>query len=597
MATLSFKGKSFVQNHHMAVKYHQLIPVKEKSLTKRVSLKDNLIIHGDNLKALKALLPTYAGKVKCVYIDPPYNTGNENWVYNDNVNSPMMQEWLGKVVDREDLTRHDKWLCMMMPRLRLLRDFLRDDGVILVSIDDNEAYRLRALMDEIFFEENFIAQLVWEKGRKNDAKLFSVGHEYMLAYAKSLARLRELKTLWRESKPGAHELWEQYSALKSKHGDEYSLIEEDLQKWFKALPKKHPSKALSRYRHVDEWGPWRDRDISWPGGGGPRYDVPHPVTKRPCKVPEAGWRFASPKAMQRQIDLGLVVFRDDHKEPPFRKAHLHPVPEELDEDAGFDATEDGDDLAVGLQVMPSVIYKQSQVTIKQFREIMGKSSFQNPKDPEVLSRVISYVTNGDGDAVVLDSFSGSGSTGHAVLALNGSDGGSRRFLLVECEDYAHSLTAERLRRVIEGVPDAKDVALKKGLGGSFSFFELGEPIEVQSILQGDRLPSYMDLARYVFYTATGEEFIPEQVDEGAHFIGESKDYEVYLFYKPDMTYLKSTALTLEVAKQLGKRSDKKKLVFAPTKYLDLNDAELLEKHGLKGIEYCQLPFEIYRLKE
>ena len=142
MAQLQFKGKPFVQNHHLLVKYHELVPVKSKSLTKKVSLHDNLIIHGDNLKALKALLPLYAGKIKCIYIDPPYNTGNEKWIYNDNVNSPMMQEWLGKVVDREDLTRHDKWLCMMMPRLKLLKELLSDDGVIFVSIDDNEIHHL-----------------------------------------------------------------------------------------------------------------------------------------------------------------------------------------------------------------------------------------------------------------------------------------------------------------------------------------------------------------------------------------------------------------------------------------------------------------------
>ena len=160
MAVLNFKGKSFVQNHHLLVKYHQLVPRKGKSLTDKVSLHDNLIIHGDNLKALKALLPMYAGKVKCIYIDPPYNTGNENWVYNDNVNSPMMQDWLGKVVDREDLTRHDKWLCMMTPRLKLLRELLTDDGAIFISIDDNEVHRLRTLLDEVFSEENFVEQFV-----------------------------------------------------------------------------------------------------------------------------------------------------------------------------------------------------------------------------------------------------------------------------------------------------------------------------------------------------------------------------------------------------------------------------------------------------
>ncbi len=191
MATLHFKGKTFVQNHHLTVKYHQLIPKKDKSLTDKVSLNDNLIIHGDNLKALKALLPTYAGKVKCIYIDPPYNTGNERWVYNDNVNSPMMQEWLGKVVDREDLTRHDKWLCMMMPRLKLLRELLRDDGIIFVSIDDNEVHHLRMLMDEVFQEENFRNLIVVRRGVKSVQGQFesidklAEGTEYVLVYTKS----------------------------------------------------------------------------------------------------------------------------------------------------------------------------------------------------------------------------------------------------------------------------------------------------------------------------------------------------------------------------------------------------------------------------
>src|SRR3990167_5656393 len=187
MAQIQFKGKTFVQNHHLLVKYHELVPVKSKSLTDKVSLHDNLIIHGDNLKALKALLPLYAGKVKCIYIDPPYNTGNEKWAYNDNVNSPMMQEWLGKIVDREDLTRHDKWLCMMTPRLKLLRELLREDGVIFISIDDNEVHRLRMLMDEVFGEENFVANLKWKR-KKQPSYLH--GHvagviEYVIVYAKN----------------------------------------------------------------------------------------------------------------------------------------------------------------------------------------------------------------------------------------------------------------------------------------------------------------------------------------------------------------------------------------------------------------------------
>src|SRR6266481_9267503 len=187
MPSLNFKGKALVQNFHLLVPYHELKLVRSKSLTPKPSLHDNLVVHGDNLKALKSLLPYYAGKVKCIYIDPPYNTGNEKWVYNDNVSSPMIQEWLGKVVDREDLTRHDKWLCMMMPRLKLLREFLTDDGVIFVSIDDNEVHWLRGLMDEIFGEGNFVANIVWKKSYGGGAKEKFVvrQHEYCLMYARN----------------------------------------------------------------------------------------------------------------------------------------------------------------------------------------------------------------------------------------------------------------------------------------------------------------------------------------------------------------------------------------------------------------------------
>lgn len=590
MAHLQFKGKTFVQNHHLLVKYHELVPVNAKSLTDKVTLHDNLIIHGDNLKALKALLPIYAGKIDCIYIDPPYNTGNEKWAYNDNVSSPMLQEWLGRVVDRDDLTRHDKWLCMMTPRLKLLKDLLKTEGVIMVSIDDNEAHHCRCLMNEVFGEENFVAQLVWEKGRKNDAKLFSVGHEYMLVYASSLARLKELKTVWREAKPGAQELWDKYCELKKACADKQEEIEPGLQEWFKSLPQKHPAKALGRYRHVDQYGPWRDRDISWPGGGGPRYDVIHPGTKKPCKVPERGWGFATSEAMQKQVEMELVVFRDDHTEPPFRKAHLKPLPEELAEADVFDEdTEDGV-TDIGMQVMPSVIYKQSQVTTKYLRQFVGDITFENPKDHEVLARIIRYVSGSNKQAVILDSFAGLGTTAHAVLSLNGRDHGKRRFILVECEDYADVKTAERVRRVIKGVPSAKDEALKKGLGGSFSFFKLGKAIELDAILEGNSLPTYEELARYVFYTATGEEFDDKGIDKKKHFIGESRNYQVFLFYEPDILKLKNMALTLDMAQALPTlKKDKKRLVFAPTKYLGQEHLDQFR------IDFAQLPFEIYEL--
>ena len=195
MATLDFKGKALVQNYHLSVKYHELVPKRDKSLTDKVRLDDNLIIHGDNLKALKALLPTYAGQVKCIYIDPPYNTGNEGWAYNDNVNSPMLQEWFAKTVDRDDQTRHDKWLCMMMPRLKLLRELLRDDGAIFISIDENEIQHLRMLMDEIFGEQNFVETFIWKSrlGKGATAKETAKLHEYVVCYTKDV-ELIDFKT-------------------------------------------------------------------------------------------------------------------------------------------------------------------------------------------------------------------------------------------------------------------------------------------------------------------------------------------------------------------------------------------------------------------
>jgi len=204
---LSFKGKVFVENHHLAVPFHELLPVRDKGLSETASPHDNLVIHGDNLAALKSLLPTYHGKVKCIYIDPPYNTGNEGWAYNDNVNAPLMRDWLGRVVDRDDLTRHDKWCCMMLPRLKLLRELLREDGAIFVSIDDNEVHHLRCLMDEVFGEENFVATIIWHKmdSPKNTARHLSEDHDYVMLYARDATR-------WQPNRlPRSEEMLKRYS--------------------------------------------------------------------------------------------------------------------------------------------------------------------------------------------------------------------------------------------------------------------------------------------------------------------------------------------------------------------------------------------------
>jgi adenine-specific DNA-methyltransferase len=539
MATLTFKGKGIVQNHHLTVPYHALVPQPKKSDARHISLDDNLIIHGDNLKALKALLPTYAGKVKCIYIDPPYNTGNEGWKYNDNVNSPMMQEWLGKVVDREDLTRHDKWLCMMMPRLKLLREFLRDDGVIFVSIDDNEVHHLRMLMNEVFGEENFLAKLVWRGMHtvRNSSKDFNQNAEYILAFAKTRAEL---------IKDGKPDTYLRYPMDKK---ESYPLDDVDGRGPYKLDPI-YARNFYTPYEFKFKNG------LAWraPRGNYPRY---------------------SQETLREMEKADRVVFSG--KEPK-AKRYLKEVQEGVPPDT----------------LMPSELVGFNKDGTIELAEIFGKEEkiFDQPKPTSLIKWLMRIERKIDTkDNVILDSFAGSGTTAHAVLALNKEDGGNRRFILVECEDYADTITAERVRRVITGVPKAKDENLKKGLGGTFSYFELGRPIEVDSILDGDNLPSYRDLARYVFYTATGKEFDEKNVKEDKHSIGFTKEHDVYLIYKPDVEFLKSTALTLERAHALGASKARRRLVFAPTKYLNQEQLDELK------IDFAQLPFEIYRHME
>lgn len=536
MAQLQFKGKTFVQNHHLLVKYHELVPVKAKSLTGKVSLHDNLIIHGDNLKALKALLPLYAGKVKCVYIDPPYNTGNEGWKYNDNVSSPMMQEWLGKVVDREDLTRHDKWLCMVMPRLKLLRELLTEDGVIFISIDDNEVHRLRMLMDEVFGEGNFAANIIWQKRTSPDARLhLGPAHDFVLVYTRNVARFGPL---------------------------------------LKHVPPSDERTKAYKNPDNDSRGDWASVDLTGQTGHATPDQFYEITTPAGAKMkPPAGrcWALAQRTFLELAADNRIWFGSDGRSRPRLKKF--------LSESAGVTTWTWWPHTEVG----------HNQEATKEVNEIIGRAdAFDNPKPTRLIRRILQLAA--DKDSLILDSFAGSGTTAQAVLALNKEDSGNRRFILIECEDYADSITAERVRRVIKGVPTSKDEALKKGLGGSFSFFKLGKAIELEGILDGDSLPTYEELARYVFYTATGEEFDEKAVNEKKHFIGESKNYQVFLFYEPDVAKLKNLALTLDMAKSLPPlKKDKKRLVFAPTKYLD---QEHLDQHR---IDFAQLPFEIYEL--
>jgi len=562
MPTLNFKGKSFVHNHHLAVKYHQLVPKKDKSLTDKVSLYDNLIIQGDNLKALKALLPTYAGKVKCIYIDPPYNTGNESWAYNDKVNSPMMREWLGNVVDKDDLTRHDKWLCMMMPRLKLLKELLAEDGAIFISIDDNEQHNLRCLLDEVFGEQNFIQNIIWQKkfSPQNDAKYFSDNHDFIICYAKNKIN--------GEVKDG----------------------------WLRNLLPRDDSNG-SRYSNPDNdtRGVWTSSDFTVKTYS-IEYDYPITTPSGRMIEPTKGRCWSTSKTnFQKLVDDNRIWFGKSGDNVPRVKKFLTEV-------------QSG--------IVPVSIWTHSEVGHNQkakqeLKEIFSEVSlpFDTPKPISLLKRILQIATNKKD--IILDSFAGSGTTAHAVLDLNKEDDGNRKFILVEMEDYADKITAERVRRVIKGIPASKN--FKEGTGGTFSYFELGEPIEMESILRGENLPSFEEFAKYLFYTATGEEFdlkvikkvippvsiepygkIPTKrekaINEHFRYIGESSMYELYLMYNDNIEDLKLMALTLERAKSLGLHKGKQRLVFAPAKFVDNHTLTDLR------IEFSQLPFEIYKLK-
>ncbi len=479
---LSWTGKSEAIKNIQTLTTGTLLPARDESVN--FDATENLIIEGDNLEVLKLLQGGYHGRVKMIYIDPPYNTGGD-FIYPDNYKEGLADylKFSGQVSSEgirlttnpeTDGRYHSKWLTMMYPRLFLARNLLREDGVIFVSIDDHEVHNLRAVMNEIFGEENFVAQLVWEKGRKNDAKLFSVGHEYIVVFAKSKGWLSQNEIRWREAKPGAAEIQTEYLRLKDKIGSNIDAIQKELRAFYVRLPKNHPAKKHSRYSNVDENGVWRDDNMSWPGGGGPTYDVIHPITKKACAVPEGGWRYSTPEKMREMIEKGRVVFRDDHTEPPIRKTYLVRENEE---------TEDEDDADTGIQVAGSYFYRSALQASNLMLKLFGKKIFENPKDHEVLMRFFKYVAGDSKTDIILDFFAGSGTTAQAVLELNAQDDGNRKFILVQLPEPTErkdfptiaDITKERVRRVIkklETESTAKNAEITKKSEGQLPLGEL-----------------------------------------------------------------------------------------------------------------------------
>ena len=412
----------------------------------------NLYIEGDNLEVLKLLQTAYYRKVKMIYIDPPYNTGND-FVYADDFADPMARykEVTQQTTKSNPETMgryHTNWLNMMYPRLRLAANLLRDDGVIFISIDDAELYNLKKICDEVFGEENYVATLVYDKNRKNDAKYFSVGHEYMLVYFKSAATIYDMGIVLRATKEGIDEVREEFQRLRTLYNDDWTKVNEGLKALYASWPADDPRKSLARFTRVDEKGPYRDDgNISWPGGGGPKYDVLHPITGKPCKVPSRGWVYPNPNRMKEEIERGRVVFGKDESTTPKIRTNL------FEQDT---------------EVLRSVHFSYAQTATQEFNKLFdGVRIFENPKNPSDIKKLVEYITAKNDSDIILDFFSGSATTAHAVMQLNAEDGGNRRFILVQlpelCDEKSEAYKAgykniceigkERIRRAGKKLKD------------------------------------------------------------------------------------------------------------------------------------------------
>jgi len=399
---------------------------------------ENIYIEGDNLDALKLLQETYLGKVKMIYIDPPYNTGND-FIYNDDFsqsadeyaeNSGQTDEEGNRLVQNSESNGrfHTDWLNMIYPRLKIAKDFLSDDGVIFISIDENESGTLKMVCDEVFGQSNFVAQLVWSAGRKNDSKYISVSHEYIFCYFRNANYIKEHNIIWRERKEGLSDIYAEYESLKAKYGTEYSKIEKDLRNWYKSLPEGAPAKDHAHYNNVDEKGIYFSDNISWPGGGGPKYNLLHPVTGKPVKTPSRGW-LTNEKTMHEWIKEGRVSFGKDETYVPTLKSYL--------KDREY-------------AVPYSVFYKDGRASSKRLALLMGDKVFENPKDEEVIQRIIEFCGTEDGD-IVLDFFSGSATTAHAVFLANVHQNKKRKFILVQIPEEIDPSKAsyERSKKVAQ----------------------------------------------------------------------------------------------------------------------------------------------------
>jgi adenine-specific DNA-methyltransferase len=485
MPTLHWIGKEKVINHHRDVPFKVLehtYGFDNGIQSNNPTHSGNVIIHGDNLEALKALLPQYEGKIDCICIDPPYNTGNENWIYNDNVNHPKIKKWLGEVVGKEgeDLSRHDKWLCMMYPRLKLLHQLLSNNGAIFISIDDNEQANLKLICDEIFGQQNFLGNIVRATGTTTGQDTNGLGKafDYLISYSKS---------------------------NKFTVGG-VSLTSED---------KK-------RYNLTDDKGFFSILQLRRTGGEDRRED--RPTMYFPVIAPdgteiypigptgyESRWRVG-PDTVVKMQEKNELFFKKD-KVGEWKVYYKYYLENRTKRPSNFWYDIEGN--------------KKAQIDIKA---IFDNKVFDTPKPIELIDRILQISTNKN--SVILDSFAGSGTTAHAVLNLNKKDGGNRKFICIEMEDYAETITAERVKRVIKGYGSgAKKV---EGTGGRFDFYELGFPIFIGD--NNEYLNEAIDLEKireYIWYSETRSAYAKPSTEDSSYFLGKKEDTAYYFIYEKE----------------------------------------------------------------
>lgn len=419
---------------------------------------ENIYIEGDNLEVLKLLQETYLGKIKMIYIDPPYNTGND-FVYEDDfaismseylANSGQYDEVGNQLVQNTESNGrfHTDWLNMLYPRLKIAKNLLTDDGAIFISIDENEVNTLKNICDEIFGRSNFVAELIWAAGRKNDSKYISVSHEYILCYFRNSDFIKENKIIWRERKQGLDDIYTEYENLKKIYGTDYEQMTKEMKLWYKNLPDGHPAKDHSHYNRVDGKGVYFPDNISWPGGGGPKYEVLHPVTHKPVKVPSRGW-LTNERTMKEWIEQGRVEFGKDENGVPTLKSYL--------KDREY-------------TVPYSVFYKDGRAASKRLATLMGDKVFENPKDEEIIERLIEFCGVSDDD-YILDFFSGSGTTAHATFLANIMQQKNRHFILVQIpeEISEKNATSEKCKKVAKSA-----INLCDNLGVAHTICEIGK---------------------------------------------------------------------------------------------------------------------------